>query len=1095
MPNIISPIRVLQVEDNPSDAEYVRESLCGGDATEFRVEVVTRLSAARERLLRGGVDVVLLDLGLPDSQGIETFLRLKEGKVSDTAIIVLTGLQDDAIGALVLQNGAQDFLNKQHITNTAALQRCIRHAHERKRYEAAEQQRTAAARRDRYHRDVLEMLAKGEPLPETLEAIVAFVERELPDSICSILVLDETGRHLLLGAAPHFPDFYNAAVHGIEIGPTVGSCGAAAFTACRVIAEDIETHPNWLPYRDLTRRTGLRSCWSEPIFSSAGRVSGTFAVYRAAPHSPSADEVELVAIAAHLASIAIERQQADKALRDSEERFRLLVDGVKDYAIFMLDTDGNVVSWNVGAERITGWTMVEILGRPVSCIYTPADVANGKLEQELEIARAYGNHRSEGERIRKDGTHFLADASTTAMRDGQGRLRGFAKVTRDISRRRRDEEALRQSEERLRLAAEASGFGTYDRDLLTGTRIWSAKAKTIFGFAPDEPITDETIREHLHSDDRTMVLEAQRASFDPNGRGGFALEHRVVHPDGSTRWVQVLGKTYFEGEADRRRAVRAIGVAMDITDRKLVEMKLLESEERLSFALDTSQIGAWELDLIDHSAYRTLTHDRIFGYRELLSDWTYEMFLEHVLPEDRAEVERRFQDATGTQSDWNFECRIRRVDNEVRWIWAAGRHLRKENDVVRSMAGIVQDITERKRAEEEQRRLESQLQHAQKLESLGVLAGGIAHDFNNLLTGILGYSDLALLELASSSPARQLIGEAINGARRAAELTKQMLAYSGKGRFVVESLNLSTVTEDMVRLLQISISKKCVMKFNLMPDLPLVEADAVQVRQIIMNLIINASEAIGDRSGVIVASTGVMHCDRAYLVETYLDDSLPEGLYAYLEVADNGCGMSEETRARIFDPFFTTKFTGRGLGLSAVLGIVRGHRGAMKCYSELGKGTTFKVLLPVTTVPAIANEKREGEPAEWRGHGSVLIVDDEESVRGLARHMLQKMGFTVMLAADGREGVEVFRRESERIRLVLLDLTMPHLDGEECFRELRRIRGNVLAILTSGYNEQTATSRFAGKGLAAFIQKPFRFEDLMAVVRRALGSEADGNTV
>ncbi|MFO0939339.1 MAG: response regulator [Pirellulales bacterium] len=284
-----------------------------------------------------------------------------------------------------------------------------------------------------------------------------------------------------------------------------------------------------------------------------------------------------------------------------------------------------------------------------------------------------------------------------------------------------------------------------------------------------------------------------------------------------------------------------------------------------------------------------------------------------------------------------------------------------------------------------------------------------------------------------------------------------------------------------------SISKKCVLKLHLLPSIPPIEADAVQLRQIIMNLIINASDAIGERSGVIALTTGMMYCDRAYLAETYLDENLPEGVYVFLEIADTGCGMSDETRARIFDPFFTTKASGRGLGLAAVLGIVRGHRGALRIYSEIGKGTTFKVALPATNLPAQLVRSAEQLDSTWRGEGTVLVVDDEEAVRSLVRFMLERMGFTVLTACDGREGVALFGSANAEIKLVIVDMTMPHLDGAETFRELRRIQSDVKAILTSGYNEQSAISQFAGKGLAGFIQKPFRFDELLEIVRRVIG--------
>jgi two-component system, cell cycle sensor histidine kinase and response regulator CckA len=377
---------------------------------------------------------------------------------------------------------------------------------------------------------------------------------------------------------------------------------------------------------------------------------------------------------------------------------------------------------------------------------------------------------------------------------------------------------------------------------------------------------------------------------------------------------------------------------------------------------------------------------------------------------------------------------------------------------------------------------------AQKLESLGVLAGGIAHDFNNLLTSILGNADLAQSEVSPANPARPYLEDIERVSRRAAELCRQMLAYSGKGRFMVQPLSLNDVVREMGHLLSVTISKKVVVRYNFFPNLPSVLADATQLRQVVMNLITNASEAIGEASGVVTLSTGVMDCDDEYLKHVVDDnDTHPPGQYVSLEVCDTGCGMDRETLGRIFDPFFTTKFTGRGLGLAAVLGIVRGHKGALRVYSEKGRGTTFKILLPAndqaTPPPAVG---ADGGKA-WRAQGVVLLVDDEESVRSTGRRLLERIGFEVMVAADGREALELYAQHRQRIRLVLLDMTMPHLDGEACFRELRRIDSSVDVIMTSGYNEQEVISRFVGKGLAGFVQKPYKLADLLPVVRKALG--------
>ncbi len=412
---------------------------------------------------------------------------------------------------------------------------------------------------------------------------------------------------------------------------------------------------------------------------------------------------------------------------------------------------------------------------------------------------------------------------------------------------------------------------------------------------------------------------------------------------------------------------------------------------------------------------------------------------------------------------------------------------------------FVSDITERKKIEEGRLEFERKLLQTQKLESLGILAGGIAHNFNNLLMAILGNAELALADLSPLSPARASLLEIEAATRRAADLARQMLAYSGKGRFVLERLDLNALVREMSHLLEVTLSKKAVLKYNFADPLPPIEGDPTQIRQVVMNLLTNASEAVGETSGMVALSTGAMTCDRAYLEAldpaAFAGDDAPppEGTYVFLEVADTGCGMDAETLRRAFDPFFTTKFTGRGLGLAAVLGIVRGHKGAVKVYSEPGRGTTFKVLFPAAEGAAEKPDAAaEHLPPAWRGSGVVLVADDEETVRAITRRQLERLGFEVRTAADGEETLERFQAEAGRIACVLLDLTMPKLGGEEVFRELRRLRPDVRVILMSGYNEQDATQRFTGKRLAGFLQKPFRARELAAKLEEILGGAPPG---
>ena len=393
----------------------------------------------------------------------------------------------------------------------------------------------------------------------------------------------------------------------------------------------------------------------------------------------------------------------------------------------------------------------------------------------------------------------------------------------------------------------------------------------------------------------------------------------------------------------------------------------------------------------------------------------------------------------------------------------------------------------------ERLRLESQMQRTQKLESLGVLSGGIAHDFNNLLTGILGNADIAFRSLPEGSRERDLLDQVKSAAEAAADLTGQLLAYSGRGSYRMEPVDLSGLVAEMGRLLGSSISKKVRLDYDLERELPLVEVDPTQIRQVVMNLITNASEAIGDAPGDVRLQTGSMYVGREKLVQSYTHDDLPPGEYVFVEVADTGCGMSEETLQNIFDPFFTTKFTGRGLGLAALLGIVRRHRGTIFVSSQLGAGTTFRVLLPASDAERTAERGRNDEADSWRASGRVLVIDDEPGIRRVARLLLEEAGFEVELAADGDEGVEMIQGEAGLPDLILLDLTMPRKGGIEVLTEVRRQSAEVPVVLMSGFTEGEVAAALESDPRTHFLHKPFTAESLEEVLRTALaaGTAAD----
>jgi len=393
------------------------------------------------------------------------------------------------------------------------------------------------------------------------------------------------------------------------------------------------------------------------------------------------------------------------------------------------------------------------------------------------------------------------------------------------------------------------------------------------------------------------------------------------------------------------------------------------------------------------------------------------------------------------------------------------------------------EMEQRRQAAEEHRKLETQVQHAQRLESLGVLAGGIAHDFNNLLASIMGYGSLAAMDLPEDSRARKSIEQVLIAAKSAADLTQQMLAYSGRGTFVLEPVNVSQLIEGVVRLIESTISRKATLRLHLAGEVPSIEADASQIRQVVMNLITNAAESLSGAPGTVDVTTGVAWADDGQLPSTMPGHVLPAGNYVYVEVGDTGCGMDHDTLTRIFDPFFTTKFTGRGLGLAAVLGIIRGHRGSIRVNSQPQQGTTFRVMFPAIAEPASPEFGVRSEKQSWRGEGVVLVVDDQPAVRNLARMILERSGLTVLTADDGKEAVEVFSMHAKEIQAVLLDLNMPGMDGVEVFHHIAKLVPNIRVILCSGYNEQDVTTKLQGHKAAGFLRKPYHPSELVDRLR------------
>jgi PAS domain S-box-containing protein len=525
----------------------------------------------------------------------------------------------------------------------------------------------------------------------------------------------------------------------------------------------------------------------------------------------------------------------------------------------------------------------------------------------------------------------------------------------------------------------------------------------------------------------------------------------------------------------------------EVTERQLAAEALANSKHLLQAIVDSSTavISVRGLEggyaLVNGAFARLAARER----EDVLGRSDREIFPPEIAQRRQANAERVRETGAPTEE----EVVVAR-DGEPRTFLALTFPLVDAHGATTAVCEIATDITDRKQSEAERLRVESQLLESQKLESLGTMAGGIAHDFNNLLAVIIGNTDLARMDLPQQSPASEALEEVGAAAQRAADLTAQMLAYSGKGRIDAEPVRIGTLVAHMAQLLSVTVSKKVDLRFQLPETVPAIDGDRGQLRQVLVSLVTNAAEAVGDAPGVVTISTGTLQVEDGRLPGPDPGKTLVGGAYVFLEVSDTGIGMDKETQARIFEPFFTTKFTGRGLGLATVHGIVRAHGGAVQMHSAPGQGTTVRVLFPASAATLPVRAVAAATPRPAGSGGTVLVVDDEPALRTCALRVLQRYGYRVLTAGDGVEGVELFREHAAEIDVVLLDATMPRMGGIEAMQSMHAIREDACVILSSGFSEDEEPIRRAASRFTSFLQKPYTPQSLLAEVMAALAGRA-----
>ena len=775
----------------------------------------------------------------------------------------------------------------------------------------------------------------------------------------------------------------------------------------------------------------------------------------------------------------------DNPLYEQEQLLHLFIDGVSDYAVLMLDPEGNVMTWNSGAQRIKGYAAGEILGRHFSCFYTAEDVAAGKPKLELATALATGRFEEVGPRVRKDGSTFQANVIITALQD-HGKLVGYGKITRDLTEKIKADDNLAASEARFQSLVDTVLNTVVDGLIIIDSRgriqFFNPACQKLFQYTAGEVVGQNVkmlMPEPFHSEHDRYLDNYTRTGE----RQIIGIGRRVVgrRKDGTTFPMDLS-----VGEAKQAEGSIFVGIIHDLTERERSERELKEAVARLRAVVETAVDGVILIDARGTVLMFNPACEKLFGYA---ADEVTGHNVKVLMPEPfHSEHDGYLANyhRTGDRKIIGIgrEVSGRRKDGTTFPMDLSVGEARQENESI--FVGIIHDLTYRKRTEE-------QLIQAQKMETVGQLSGGIAHDFNNLLTVILGNAEILIDRFKARPDLKEFANSIVSAGERGAELTQRLLAFSRRQTLQPIVIDCNQLVDGMRQLLRRTLREDIEVRVSLDPTMGPAFADPAQLESAILNLALNAQDAMAGGGSLLLSTAG------ATLDQSYTADH-PEvrpGSYVMISVTDDGHGMPQEVIARAFEPFFTTKDVGKGsgLGLSMVYGFVKQSNGHVAIYSEIGLGTTVRLYLPASNSQAAAQDEDtslsnpNAANDTPRGRETVLVVEDDPFVRGYAVATLEALGYRVMTAHDGREAL-VRLTQTDAPNVLFSDVVMPGgISGLELAERALAVRPGIKVLLTSGYSQETLVARNQAASLFPILSKPYRKADLARRLRDILDPE------